>query len=84
MSTGHQTAIQPWEAQLFTAAVLDQQFSKTKTLEDSTPLQNKIKMTFIIILRHYFPVYCVDICSNDASAMLAKIAGVFRRGSKLY
>lgn len=43
---------------------------------------DKVKTTFIIILRHYFPVYCVDICSNDASAMLAKIAGVLTRGSK--
>ena len=57
MSTGHQTAIQPWEAQLFTAAVLDQQFSKTKTLEDSTPLQNKIKMTFKIILKRCLPFF---------------------------
>lgn len=46
-----QTTIQPWEAQFSAAAVLDQQFSKTKTLEDSflQPLQNKIKMTFKII-----------------------------------
>lgn len=35
VSMGPQTTIQPWEAQFFAAAVLDQQFSKTKTLEDS-------------------------------------------------
>lgn len=54
MSKGPQTTIQPWEAQFFAAAVLDQQFSKTKTLEDSRPLQNKIKWLSRSAGNHHF------------------------------